>query len=362
MAYILLTNNYDLYLFDQNETLEWRNYKQNTFTLDHKSGYLYANSANTTLTFAGTLAATTDATPLAYYANASLAGFNLVGNPFACNTTVNKDYYIIDGNTVALAGNNHVVAPCEAVMVQANGNNQSVTFSKAQTRGSAASNSFDIVLTQDRADLDRARVRLSGDETLEKFSLNGDNGSKIYIPQDSKDYAVARAEGLNELPLNFKATKNGTYTLSFELGNAEMEYLHLIDNMTGTDVDLLASVIARNEAIQEPASYTFDARTTDYPSRFRLMFASTGSATDTASTDETTFAYLSNGELIVNGEGTLQVIDILGRQHYAKELSTDNCQLPTANCQLTTANFLPGVYVLRLISGDEVKTQKIVIE
>ena len=358
----LLSNDYDLYLFDQNETLEWRNYRKNAFLLNHKSGYLYANSANTTLTFAGTLAATTDATPLAYNTEAKFAGFNLVGNPFACNATVSKDYYIIDGNTVALAGNNHVVAPCEAVMVQASENNQSVTFSKAQTRGNSTANSFDIVLTQDRADLDRARVRLSGDETLEKFSLNGDNGSKIYIPQDSKDYAVARAEGLNELPLNFKATKNGTYTLSFELGNAEMEYLHLIDNMTGTDVDLLASVIARNEAIQEPASYTFDARTTDYPSRFRLMFASTGSATDTASTDETTFAYLSNGELIVNGEGTLQVIDILGRQHYAKELSTDNCQLPTANCQLTTANFPAGVYVLRLISGDEVKTQKIVIE
>ena len=345
----LLTNNYDLYLFDQNETLEWRNYKQNAFTLNHKSGYLYANSGNTTLTFAGTLAATTDATPLAYNAEAKFDGFNLAGNPFACNATVSKDYYIINGQSVSLAATGRVVAPCEAVMVQANESEESVTFSKAATRGRAAGNSFDIVLTQGRANLDRARVRLSGDETLEKFSLNGDNSSKIYLPQDGKDYAVARAEGLNELPLNFKATQNGTYTLSFELGNAETEYLHLIDNLTGDDVDLMAG------ASTGSATYAFDAKTTDYPSRFRLMFASTGSATDSASTDEMTFAYVSNGEirLVETCHGaSLQVIDMMGRIILCRD----------GVHTVSTSEIPAGVYVLRLISGDSVKTQKIVIE
>jgi hypothetical protein len=40
-----------------------------------------------------------------------------------------------------------------------------------------------------------------------------------------------------------------------------MRYLHLIDSLTGADVDLLT----------EP-SYTFDAKTTDDASRFRLVF------------------------------------------------------------------------------------------
>ncbi|MBQ5958344.1 MAG: hypothetical protein IJL44_04080 [Bacteroidales bacterium] len=42
------------------------------------------------------------------------------------------------------------------------------------------------------------------------------------------------------------------------------------------------------------------------------------------------FAYISNGELIVNGEGTLQVFDALGRQLFSKNLSTSNSSLLTS--------------------------------
>ena len=41
-----------------------------------------------------------------------------------------------------------------------------------------------------------------------------------------------------------------------------MEYLHLIDNLTGTDVDLL---ITQN--------YTFVSKSSDYASRFCLVFS-----------------------------------------------------------------------------------------
>lgn len=67
------------------------------------------------------------------------------------------------------------------------------------------------------------------------------------------------------------------------------------------------------------------------------------------------FAFISNGNLIVKGEGILQVIDALGRPLPTKELPTSNLQLPTSS--------LPaGVYVLRLINGENVKTQKIVVK
>ena len=66
------------------------------------------------------------------------------------------------------------------------------------------------------------------------------------------------------------------------------------------------------------------------------------------------FAYISNGNLIVNGEGTLQLFDALGRQLLSKQLSTLTSPLSTPH--------VPGVYVLRLINGNEVKTQKIVIQ
>ena len=77
-----------------------------------------------------------------------------------------------------------------------------------------------------------------------------------------------------------------------------------------------------------------------------------------ANDDETgndPFAFISNGEIIINGEGTLQIIDVLGRELVSKDLSQ-----PTSH--LSVLNYKSGIYVLRLINGDNVKTQKIVID
>ena len=62
-----------------------------------------------------------------------------------------------------------------------------------------------------------------------------------------------------------------------------MAYLHLIDNMTGADVDLLSpeGVIAGEDPQSPTPSYTFTAKTTDYESRFKLVF-STNDADDTS--------------------------------------------------------------------------------
>jgi len=120
-----------------------------------------------------------------------------------------------------------------------------------------------------------------------------------------------------------------------------MGYLHLIDNMTGADIDLLAN-----------PSYSFEAKTTDYESRFRLVFAANNE--DGVSTGSTTFAFFSNGSWIINNEGeaTLQVIDLNGRI-----LSSE-----TINGSVSTSlNATTGIYMMRLINGDNVKTQKVVV-
>jgi hypothetical protein len=70
---------------------------------------------------------------------------------------------------------------------------------------------------------------------------------------------------------------------------------------------------------------------------------------------EPPFAYINNGNIVINGTGTLQIIDILGKELVRKELTT-------LSSQLSTSNFVPGVYVLRLVDGDTVRTQKIVVE
>ena len=153
------------------------------------------------------------------------------------------------------------------------------------------------------------------------------------------------------MPVRFKAAENGEYTISVNPEGVEMEYLHLIDNLTGNDIDLL----------QTPY-YTFEGRTTDYANRFKLVFRAGEGAGEAASES---FAYISDGELIINTgdscnagdafNASLQVFDVLGHQLFSKELST-------FHSPLSVFHLPSGVYVFRLINGNEVKTQKLVIE
>ena len=142
---------------------------------------------------------------------------------------------------------------------------------------------------------------------------------------------------LGNLPAEVRA-EDATIT---ELGHATMtvEMKIVTDSLNRhTDVDLL----------QTP-SYSFEARTTDYESRFKLVFA-TGETED-----DNNFAFISDGEIIltdVNGNSVLQIIDMNGRV-----LSSRNA----AN-RIGTDGLAAGVYVLRLINGDDMKTQKIVIK
>ena len=66
------------------------------------------------------------------------------------------------------------------------------------------------------------------------------------------------------------------------------------------------------------------------------------------------FAYINNGHLIINGEGTVQVIDLMGRQLFSREVHSD-FRLPTSCFPAS------GIYVLRLFDNNQVKTQKIVV-
>ena len=153
---------------------------------------------------------------------------------------------------------------------------------------------------------------------------------------DSDVDAVKIVEATGELPVNFKAREGGTYTISVSIEGLEVDYLHLIDNMTGVDTDLL----------QTP-SYSFESKTTDYESRFKLAFA----ADEAVCGPSEAFAFISNGEIIVDGEGMLQVIDMTGRIIINRD----------AAGHVSTNGMTPGVYVLRLINGERIKTQKIIL-
>ena len=339
-------SDYDLYYFDESqEGYEWRNYEATSFNLVSGKGYLYASNAPTSLTFNGQPYNGNGLVELAYTDGKPFAGWNLIGNPFGTAATLNMPFYKMndagDGFTAKIeALTTNTISAMEGVFVQATAANQNAIFT-AQTRGGEKNGiarvDFNVTNAQGKV-VDNAIVRFDEGQTLEKFMLNA-NSTKIFFTEDNKDYAIVRSEARGEMPVNFKAAENGTYTIDVEAENLEVNYLHLIDNLTGMDVDLLAT-----------PSYTFEARKSDIASRFRLVFdANTGN-------DETNdnFAFINNGELIVNGNGTVQVIDILGRQMFSHEVNSA--------FRIQNSSFAPGVYVLRLVNGNDVKTQKIVIK
>lgn len=272
-----MANNYDLYWFDQSENLEWRNHKSNEFNLENGKGYLYANSEeNVSLEFTGTTNGNSQKSfGLTYDANAHFSGWNLVGNPYPCNVYANKSYYTLDENGSIIEPNtvssSTAIAPCAGIMVKAGSEGESVTFSKTAPETQGQSNGMLQVLVADNTlnrdgtsknstTIDKVIISFNEGDRLEKYSFNSDN-ARIYIPQGEKEYSIAFTEKLGEMPLNFKATKDGIYTITVNPQAVELEYLHLIDNMTGDDTDLLVM-----------PSYTFTAKATDYTSRFRLVF------------------------------------------------------------------------------------------
>ena len=349
----LLSGNYDLYNWDYTQDLEWRNYEASNFSLSSGAyGYLYANEAGATLTYTGII------NPYTSYMyrycsvasnpdNYDFPGWYLLGNPYlydaylaTAGTNGNALPYIKmnttgDGFKNVAAGT--PIEPMEGFFYQATTSASVYVVTTVPTVQSGSK--LNMNLRKGNKQLDNAILVFGGNQQLGKMTFRA-NSSKIFMPVEGKDYAITSVEGqVGEVPVSFKAESNGTYSLSFTSEEVSFSYLHLIDNMTGNDINLL----------QTP-SYTFDARTSDYESRFRLVFA-TGS-----STGSDTFGFVNaSGNFCIfglEGEATVQVIDVLGHVLSSEQFSG------SYEKQLNVA---PGVYMIRLIQGNDVKVQKVVV-
>ena len=164
---------------------------------------------------------------------------------------------------------------------------------------------------------------------------------------EGEDYDLAFTKpGTSEASIRFKTDEDGEYVMTWGTQNGDFSYLHLIDNMTGTDIDCLTA-----------DEYKFSSRTSDYESRFRLVFGYTG--IDEPEVPEpvegpTTFAFQTGDQLVVNGEGTLQVFDVTGRL-----VGTET--VTGAQGTVGLHGLPAGVYMLRLVGDNGTQTQKIVI-
>ena len=343
-----ITNEYDLYYFDPSFVgEEWRNYETENFLLTNGTGYLYASEIATTLTFTGTLYTGDGEIELAYDSNVpDFGGWNLVGNPYPTTAYVDRDFYVMNNvGSELIPAEGSTVEALEGIFVVADNENDVVHFTP--TDPGKTQSKIVLNLTQGRGPvIDRAIVRFDDSRQLPKLMFYESN-TKMYIAKGDSDFAVVRSDRSGKLHVNFEPAEDGTYVISTKVKNVAVSSLYLIDHLRGIKVDLL----------NQP-EYEFVAKVTDKPNRFELVYK-TGTSSFfqqiiSRNDEGEEFGFISDGNLIINNEGksVLQVIDVTGRILSSETING------SYNKQIDAA---PGVYLLRLINGDDVKTQKIVV-
>ena len=165
---------------------------------------------------------------------------------------------------------------------------------------------------------------------------------KIAAHLNGKGYGlVFTPEGTEKVPVHFKTSKEGTFTLTWGTYNGTFTSLMLVDNLTGVRTNML-----------QQDHYTFNGSANDYASRFYITYNITDVDEIHGSGEE--FAWFDGNDWIVTGKGALDVIDVTGRVLLSRRVSGEQTRV-------NLHDVAAGVYMLRLTDGNKAKTQKIVI-
>lgn len=360
-----LAGEYDLYRFNEANMSqnEWENYRAghtDFTTFENGRGYLYANSNTISPAFTGTLNNAAVSYNLTYTNRPTdeFDGFNLIGNPFphviykGAGGAINDAKLASGYYTLSHEGAWHVhpyseaIQPGQGVLVKATeATTLSIAKSNAVATGETSAKSMGLLSLNVMGDNgeDRAYAYLSPGVGLDKMNSFDETAPLLYIRDNGHDYAIAHLDGQSEtMDLMFRNKQAGSYTLKVGYQGLSFTYLHLVDHITGADIDLL----------QQP-SYTFQATGNEYEARFMLVFRNN---TGVEENIQQSFCFVKDRVLYFNEDvenAKLTVTDMLGRT--VRQMTLDN-----TSCDLSALS--EGVYVVGLNKGNEMKVQKIVIK
>ncbi len=353
---------YDLYRFNEGATaqengyeLQWENYRANHndfTTLAKGRGYLYRNYNNYTITMTGAISIESPINyALSYHSEVNshdniFKGFNIIGNPYTHNiskgitgaaipnTYLEAKYYVLDETDGSwdLTNDGTAIPPVTGILVQAKSAN-TLTITNSTTVGGSkgvANNNIWFTVANSKYD-DRACVEFRYGRGLNKIAHPNENVPMLYIRHNDEDFAsVDMNPEAKQFDLYFEAATLGQYTLTVN-PQGNYSYLHLIDKVAEEDIDLL-----------EDNEYSFIGSPIDNADRFVVRLENSENA------ENSVFAYQNGNDIVVCGDGELQVFDVMGRLVMQKYVSgVESIATP-----MTT-----GVYIMRLNEN----TQKIVV-
>lgn len=349
------TDEYDLYWYDEtNQTHEeWKNFKQaQSYSFFPGRGYLYAHDTDYAPSIPGTLSYDNVTFDMTYTDRTydDLDGLNLLGNPYPFAITIDNfqndkltdGFYLLENGAWDPKPSSTPIPTGQGFLIGCTESN-TVTFQANTAKSRGTHNSSIEVRIANNTNTDHAYIVLGEGNDLIKIHHRNDEIPEVFIPKSNKPYAIAHFDrNIESVNLAYHPTIAGQQTLTVKL-EGSYEFMTLIDNLTGTKVDMLAN-----------NAYTFTAKENDNVNRFTLRFKSNTNVNENTTVNP--ISYLSNGQLNINGiegESELQFIDMLGRVVNTTTIHGNYSQ---------KINMTAGVYVVRVINGSNTYTQKIVVE
>ena len=346
---------YDLFKYDGTQKdAEWVNYQGHVAdfeeTFQQGRGYLASYETETTATFKGVLnkkSSFTFSDVKAHDEENYYANFYLLGNPFTFNMDMNN----LDASgmetgiaVINATGNGYEyrtsgsVNVGEGFFVKTAAATASLSYSEGAKRGNDNVAAINLIATS-KAGNDNVIIRLAGadNEGFNKLD-NLDRGvAEIYVHNDGNRYGIKSFdENTTEVEVAFHANEMGNYTIA-AVAEGDFSSVVLLDRFTGVETNLLVE------------DYGFTATSRDDQDRFIVKLVN-----GQQSADNSHFAYVSGEDLILEAEGTVQIIDVMGRMVYSNDVEGDNNRIDVSN-------FRNGAYVVRLINEEGVKVQKIIL-
>ena len=278
---------------------------------------------------------------VAFNADDRWENFYLLGNPFPYNikwtnfthSNIVNGFAVVDNDGSYVYDVNADIKVGDGIMIMTTGSNPTVSVTK-NSRNEVADH-INVVASGADGD-DNFIVSLSGDsDGFKKLENFNKDIAQIYVSEYGTHYGIVNRDAdVEEVEFCFNASKMGRYTITVT-PSGEFSRISLYDRVEDVETDMLAD-----------NTYKFFA-TNSTDNRFVLRFSTK------PADEEGFFVYQSGDELVIDAEGMVQIVDVMGRVLYSGEQSGVR--------RVSVSGMENSACVVRNINNNEVRTQKIVI-
>lgn len=361
-------------------------------TVSTGQGFIVRPSGETTISYSGTLNGSSVSQALTNTTGTPKPGFNLIGNPYPSYLTwsvlatanasslfektmwyrtVNGSSYVfatVNGDGIEANGGTNLIPPMQGFWVRAAATAGNFTIQNSD-RSHNTSGTANPLKVKAASTFPLLRLAASNgvqtDESLIYFSANSSDGKDAYDAQKMMNGGNApdiytflsgapiAINSMNSIPydtdiaVGFNAPAAGSYSISAtEIVSLDGTSVILKDKLNNIETDLTQGVY----------NFTADIGTTD--NRFAIVFPKSGVPTSVKDNTANKISFFTtNGGIVlsgIKGDAVAKIFNSVGQQIASKELSSE----------VTSFNqsFLPGVYIVKVLTNGREFTGKVVVK